>query len=168
MPSTAKFGDQVKVQTGSDPDHRFRMLQSMARSHQQNPQQSVTAGVWQALQFDVNDLSTDGMRPTTMNDLKDPNKNTKFTAPFDGTYLLIGGCNVPVAVNGLGVRKNGMKNDLPTGAQTSNLNGNQAVVTDVQQLVKGDVIEFVLNPSGGLLLAPNSAATFGAMIYVGE
>jgi len=160
MPVTANFAGPVQT----DQTNRFRMLQSMARSHQ-SAGQVIPTGVNTALKFDKNDVNTDGIWSGAA--------NTRFTAQIAGKYL----CNAGVAwpttgpsvTQQLTVRVNGA-----TYLGQSVIAGSTSVaqvqtVADVVQLSAGDYVEFVVSQNtGGDVTVGGSTQTFGAVLYVGE
>lgn len=151
----------VPAQTGTD--NRFRMLQAMARVHQENAQ-TLTTGIGKEVKFDTSDINTDG--------IWSPNANTQFKAQIAGKYLVA--CGVAFGSNSTGsrsisIRKNGT---VVLGQQLIQANANNYTIlaaTDLVSLSAGEYIEILANQdsNGNLpLLAGNN--TFCAMLYVGE
>ena len=160
MPVTANFAGPVQT----DAANRFRMFQSIARSHIGGPGQSIANGQNTALGFDTNDINTDG--------IWSGGSNTRFTAQIAGKYLILGGVEFVSNPNGnrqIVIRKNGGLYYGGTLVPAASGVGTQVTVSDVLLLAANDYIEFMVNQtSGGPLNANASNQSFGAMLYVGE
>ncbi len=150
------------AQTGSA--NRFRMLQSVARSHQ-SVGQGINSATVTAMTLDTNDFNTDGMWSS--------GANTKFTAQIAGKYLCFGGVSWPSLNDtvdaSIAVRKNGTtvyaETNWTMGVATSPFQ----TVTDILSLAATDYIEFVVSQnSGGAQTLNTGQSTFGGMIYLGE
>lgn len=165
MPVTANFAGPVQT----DQTNRFRMLQSIARSHLGAVLgQKIPTGLNTALKFDTNDINTDGLWSGAA--------NTRFTAQIAGNYL----CNAGVAWPTTGasvtqqltiraVRANGTT-DLGQSVIVGSTSVAQVqTVADVVQLSAGEYVEFVVSQNTGVdVTLGASTQTFGAVLYVGE
>ena len=159
MPVTANFAGPVQT----DATNRFRMLQSMARSHASGAQ-SIPNATDTVMVLDANDINTDGMWSG--------GANTKFTAAIGGKYIAIGGASFVSNATGvryISVRKNGATYLAVVRVSAVSGDITSIVTSDLVQLAAGDYIEFtVYQTSGGALNLTGAATCFGAMVYAGE
>ncbi len=146
--------------------HRFRYLQSMARSHQATPQSITGAGTDVAITLDTNDFNTDGMWSS--------GANTRLTAQIAGKYLITAGVGLAAGlattnVAYIALRKNGT---TTYAKQSFVVGGSEApvyTVSDILSLAAADYIEVLFNQNSGVNINTQAGQmTFGAMSYVGE
>ncbi len=159
MSVIAQFGGPVQT----DAANRFRMFQSMARSHQGSGQ-SVSDRTQTALTLDTNDFNTDSMWTSGM--------NTRLTSQIAGKYLVVGGVSFSQNTTGdraVQIRKNG-STFYGIVAVTARQSGpTQIIASDVLSLAANDYVEIVVYQSGGGPLSTDGTTqNFGAMLYVGE
>ena len=154
MAVTANFAGPVQT----DAINRFRMLQSMARSHQ-GAAQTIANATYVALTLDTNDINTDGIWSL--------NANTKFTAQIAGKYLVSGGVGSLGAAGLIAVRKGGTLYAQSPVVNTPG--GFQGSVCDLVPMLANDYVEIVVyQASGGSVTTGQTNSTFGAILYVGE